>query len=47
MAKSIQSIRGMHDVLPDDSYRWQAFETVIRQLMAAYGYREIRMPLVE
>lgn len=47
MAKSIQSIRGMHDVLPDDSYRWQAFETVICQLMAAYGYREIRMPLVE
>ena len=47
MAKSIQSIRGMHDVLPDDSYRWQAFETVIRQLMATYGYREIRMPLVE
>ncbi|MBT8133473.1 MAG: histidine--tRNA ligase, partial [Gammaproteobacteria bacterium] len=41
------SIRGMHDVLPDDSYRWQSFETVIRQLMAAYGYREIRMPLVE
>ncbi len=47
MAKSIQSIRGMHDVLPDDSFRWQAFEAVIRQLMAAYGYREIRMPLVE
>jgi len=37
----------MHDVLPDDSYRWQAFEAVIRQLMAGYGYREIRMPLVE
>jgi len=47
MAKSIKSIRGMHDVLPDDSFRWQAFETVIRQLMAGYGYREIRMPLVE
>jgi len=47
MAKSIQSIRGMHDVLPDDSYRWQAFEAVIRQLMTTYGYREIRMPLVE
>lgn len=47
MAKSIKSIRGMHDVLPDDSYRWQAFEKVIRQLMATYGYREIRMPLVE
>ena len=37
----------MHDVLPDDSHRWQAFETVIRQLMAGYGYKEIRMPLVE
>ena len=47
MAKSIQSIRGMHDVLPDASFHWQAFEAVIRQLMAAYGYREIRMPLVE
>lgn len=47
MAKLIKSIRGMHDVLPDDSFRWQAFETIIRQLMAAYGYKEIRMPLVE
>ena len=47
MAKLIKSIRGMHDVLPDDSFRWQAFETVIRQLMASYGYKEIRMPLVE
>jgi histidyl-tRNA synthetase len=47
MSKFIQSIRGMHDVLPDDSYRWQSFEAIIRQLMAAYGYREIRMPLVE
>ena len=47
MAKPIQSIRGMHDVLPDQSYRWQSFESIIRQLMTAYGYREIRMPLVE
>ncbi len=47
MAKLIKSIRGMHDVLPDDSFRWQAFEAVIRQLMASYGYKEIRMPLVE
>jgi histidyl-tRNA synthetase len=47
MSKLVKSIRGMHDVLPDDSHRWQAFETVIRQLMTAYGYKEIRMPLVE
>ncbi len=37
----------MHDVLPDDTHRWQSFETIIRQLMASYGYKEIRMPLVE
>jgi histidyl-tRNA synthetase len=47
MSKLIQSIRGMHDVLPDDSHRWQAFEQITRDLMKAYGYREIRMPLVE
>jgi len=37
----------MHDVLPEATHRWQAFEAVIRQLMASYGYKEIRMPLVE
>jgi len=37
----------MHDVLPDDSHRWQEFEATIRQLMTSYGYKEIRMPLVE
>ena len=37
----------MHDVLPDDSHRWQGFEATIRQLMTGYGYKEIRMPLVE
>ncbi len=47
MSKLIKSIRGMHDVLPEDSHRWQSFEAVIRQLMTSYGYKEIRMPLVE
>lgn len=47
MSKLIKSIRGMHDLLPEDSHRWQSFEAVIRQLMSAYGYKEIRMPLVE
>ncbi|MGB5519104.1 MAG: histidine--tRNA ligase, partial [Gammaproteobacteria bacterium] len=47
MSKTIQSIRGMHDVLPDDSYQWQAFEQIVRDLMSRYGYREIRMPAVE
>ena len=47
MSKTIQSIRGMHDVLPDESGQWQAFERIVRQLMGMYGYREIRMPAVE
>ena len=47
MSKTIQSIRGMHDVLPDESYQWQDFEQIVRDLMAVYGYREIRMPSVE
>ena len=47
MSKIIQSIRGMHDVLPDESYQWQDFERVVRDLMVVYGYREIRMPTVE
>lgn len=47
MSKTIQSIRGMHDVLPDESYQWQNFEQIVRDLMSVYGYREIRMPSVE
>ena len=37
----------MHDVLPDDACHWQAFEQIVGDLMAMYGYREIRMPAVE
>jgi histidyl-tRNA synthetase len=47
MSRTIQSIRGMHDVLPDEAGRWQAFEHTVRQLMPVYGYREIRTPSVE
>jgi histidyl-tRNA synthetase len=47
MAKNIQAIRGMHDLLPDQSPRWQFVEQVIRDVLGAYGYREIRLPIVE
>ena len=47
MSKSIQSIRGTHDILPNESARWQAFEAIVRQTMSAYGYREIRTPIIE
>jgi histidyl-tRNA synthetase len=47
MSKTIQSIRGMHDILPNESARWQQVEAVMRELMAAYCYQEIRVPIVE
>lgn len=43
----IRAIRGMNDILPQDSYLWQHLETVVRELLDGYGYREIRLPIVE
>ncbi len=47
MSELIQAVRGMGDVLPDDSAVWQHLETRVRALLHGYGYREIRMPIVE
>lgn len=47
MSSRIQSIRGMHDILPEHTPHWQYLESVIRTLLTAYGYSEIRMPIVE
>ncbi|WP_295539424.1 ATP phosphoribosyltransferase regulatory subunit, partial [Thiolapillus sp.] len=47
MVKKIQAIRGMHDVLPDQTPAWQYVEQVLRGVLSAYGYREIRLPIVE
>lgn len=46
MAK-IQAIRGMNDILPEQSPVWQYVETTVRKVLAQYGYQEIRMPVVE
>ncbi len=47
MAQQIQSIRGMHDILPDESGQWHWLERHARDVLERYGYREIRMPIVE
>lgn len=47
MAKTIQAIRGMNDCLPDVSGVWQKVESTLRQVVANYGYQEIRTPIVE
>lgn len=46
MAK-IKAIRGMNDLLPGQSALWQYLEANIKQVLQAYGYQEIRMPIVE
>ncbi|MCP5173099.1 MAG: histidine--tRNA ligase [Porticoccaceae bacterium] len=45
--KKIQSIRGMNDLLPDDSPLWQYLESSVSLLLGRYGYREIRFPVLE
>ncbi len=42
-----QRVRGMRDILPPDAGRWRKVETVIVDVLQRYGYREIRLPLVE
>jgi histidyl-tRNA synthetase len=47
MAKQIQAIRGMKDILPDQTPLWQFLEDRVRDVLGRYGYAEIRMPIVE
>ena len=47
MTKTIQAVRGMNDILPDEIHLWQFFEHTVREWLRAYGYREIRMPVLE
>lgn len=47
MAKSVQAIRGMHDIIPGQTPLWQHLERTVNQVLVAYGYQEIRMPIVE
>ena len=43
----ITAQKGTKDVLPAESYRWQYIESVLKQTVSAYGYKEIRLPTFE
>ncbi len=45
--KKIQAIRGMHDILPEETARWRYLEATVRRVFQRYGYREIRTPILE
>jgi len=47
MTDALHAIRGMNDVLPEQSSVWQFAEDTIRAVLDAYGFREIRLPIVE
>jgi len=42
-----KQIRGMNDVLPDAAITWRHLENIVRDVVESYGYREIRLPVVE
>ncbi|AFJ02168.1 Histidyl-tRNA synthetase [Methylophaga frappieri] len=47
MADTIRSVRGMNDILPASTPHWQKVEQVLQRVLGAYGYQEIRLPILE
>ena len=43
----IRAIRGMNDILPEETPYWQFLERTVARVLASYGYGEIRLPVVE
>jgi len=47
MSNPLRAVRGMNDLLPADAPLWQYFEGILRAWLKAYGYREMRTPILE
>ncbi|WP_220815494.1 histidine--tRNA ligase [Pseudomonas paralcaligenes] len=47
MSKTLQAIRGMNDILPEQTPAWRYLESTLASLLDGYGYKEIRLPIVE
>ncbi|MDZ4261363.1 MAG: ATP phosphoribosyltransferase regulatory subunit, partial [Pseudomonadota bacterium] len=47
MSKTIQAVRGMNDILPQQTPYWQLLEQTAQRIFEAYSFEEIRMPIVE
>ena len=45
--KNFRSIKGTHDILPEDSYKWRHLEAIVHKVCAQFGYQEIRTPIFE
>ena len=47
MTHALQAVRGMNDILPDEAEFWERFEEIVLAWLKSYGYRPIRLPIVE
>lgn len=47
MSKTLQAIRGMNDILPEQTPTWRYLENTLAALLDGYGYKEIRLPVLE
>ena len=47
MSEKITAVKGMNDLMPPDSARWEWLESQVRDLMACFAYQNIRTPIVE
>ena len=47
MAEKLSAVKGMNDLLPDEAQRWEWVEGVMRSVLARWGYRNLRTPIVE
>jgi histidyl-tRNA synthetase len=47
MSSKPKTVRGMNDILPDVATRWQYLESEVEDIIQAYGYRQVRLPLLE
>ena len=45
--KKLHSIKGTHDILPKEIYKWKALESIVNQTCEQFGYQEIRNPIFE
>jgi histidyl-tRNA synthetase len=43
----LQAVKGMNDILPPESARWESLETKMRGVLQRYGYQNVRVPIVE
>jgi len=45
--EKLSAVKGMNDILPAESARWEWLEAQVRELMARFAYRNVRTPIVE